>query len=690
MRTVFYGVVFVIVLFCSLPLQGQNKKGVRTITLEQLLGLGRKSSASAEATPATSYEQKAFSSGNKYLGLKEIDLSAGGALTQEMVSEPFTRYNVKATYDLKGVTVKMPEGTILDLSEGYLKNGALKFDGTLVGPVYSISKKERISNVKISGTYYETLLDLWGDTGELVFPWDTTAPKKVYMVDLKKFGITPGYQKKGSNGHYSDRQYDLMYNNGVGFTNAIQWAYKNGYDGIRFPKNDYCFTPRTVGEYNSPKCAQVLVQNLEKFDIDLGGGSYFNILDSGRKSRYYKASGEQYDQSSFMFWVACCINVSIHNGYLVGDRLIRDYTNPKEVNQEQTYGITVQAYSYNIRIHHIDASSFMGDGISMWQIGEYFDSYDSKMVTPGTHWVSVTFPKKYGLEGKIRNGESCTVSDFIEINRDSQNAIIKKVKSTNVFSLNNNRGYTRIPNVYQNVDILVFKGNKTDKPSRIIRSSYLNSFKLSPDERRIKLQFYYDEGVDDKGFRHTITVSDIVPGNCVIENCKIHNNHRGGITGGINHTVIRDSFFYKDLEAKNYKGLKVPVYTEGATNYHIDYEDSFGKGLSVYGCRFVSPRELTGRLLFGVLTLDFHDNVSDNPVIVYNNLFSNIYDNQFNNKSLGIAGWLLSDNVHNQNEYGCKYLTRVIHIHHNSISKLIEHRTDYRTFVFAHDNVLRR
>ncbi len=658
------------------------------------MGWGKKKSASTETAAASQTTSQSNSAsvtsttGNKYLGLREVDLISGGTLTQAMVSEPYTRYNVKATYDLKGATIKMPEGTILDLSEGYLKNGTLKVNETLVAPVYGISKKERISNLKISGTYVETLVDLWGDTDEPVFPWDTTAPKKVYTVDLKKFGITAGYQKKGSNGHYSDKQYDLMYKNGVGFTNAIQWAYKKGYDGIRFPKNDYCFTPRTVGKDNSPKCAQVQVMNLDKFDIDLGGGSYFNILDSSRKSRYYKATGESYDQSSHMFWVACCINVSIHNGFLVGDRLIRDYSDSKEVFQQHTYGIVVQAYSYDIHIHHIDASSFMGDGIVMCQIGEYFDSYDTRMITPGTHWVSTTFPGKYGLRGKIKNGESCSVSDYIEISRDSQNPIIKKVRSTNVFSLNNNRGYTRIPNIYQNVDILVFNDrNKTDTPSRIIKSSYLNSFKLLPDERRIKLQFYYDEGVDNNGYRHNLTVSDIVPGNCIIENCKIHNNHRGGITGGFNNTTIRYSYFYKDLDSKNYNGMTVPIFTEGATNYHIDYEDSFGKGLSVYGCRFDSPRELTGRLLFGVLTLDFHDNISDNPVIVYNNLFSNIYNNRFNNKVLGISGWFLSENVHNRNEYGCKYLARMIHLHHNHIVKAVEHRSDYRTYIFNHDNI---
>lgn len=665
------------------------KEPPKEISLADLMSVGGESD---NAKVSTRSAREGDSHKQDITGLERVYLRGGNGkvLTQDMIGTKLRRYVIEGTFDLEGKKLVMPYGSVLDLEEGELRNGSIVMDQTRVTPVYGISRQTRIKNVKVSGDYFETLVDLWGVSDQPLFPWDSTPPRRVYTVDLKKFGITPGYQIRRSDGHYSDSQYDLMYRNGVGFTKAIQWASQNGYDGIRFPKNDYCFTPRTVGEKNSPECGQVLVQDLVKFDIDLGGGSYYNILDSSVKSKYYKGTGESFEQRSFMFWIARCINLSIHNGVFIGDRVLRDFTHAKEVNFDQTYGIVVGSYAYNIRMHHLDMSSFMGDGIAMLQTGEYFDSYEGTKITPSHNSVSVSIPEKQSLSGKSIINESRSVTEIMKLSKQTQDPFINAIKSQKIYYINNNRGYTRIPNIYLNVDILTFREGKYDVPNRVLKTSYLNSFKLNDDESAFKVRFHYDEGVGRDGFKHNVTITGPIPENCIVENCRIHDNHRGGITGGNNNTIIRDSWFSKNLTETNYRNKTIPVFTMGATNYHIDYEDCFGEGLEIYNCVFKSPKELVGRLLFGVLTLDFHDNKSDNPVIVYNNLFSNIHHNTFTTTGLGLSGWFLTNNVRYQNELGCKYLTRVIYFHDNRVGSNDAPSSQYRTLVIEDNNARSR
>lgn len=687
-------IICVFLLLSGVSAFGQGNKPVKSITLDQLLGK-KKTENVIQSSPIVA-PKTANNGYREHIGaigsvLERIELK-GTSLTQDKISAPYRRYVVNGTMDLGGKTISVPDGCILDLENGSLKNGALKMNTTLVTPIYGISKERNISKVKVSGEYYETLVDLWGEQTEPLFPWDTSAPRKVYIVDLKKFGITPGYQKRGSDGHYSDRQYDLMYNNGVGFTKAIRWAYDNGYDGIRFPKNDYCFTPRTVDKDKpSSLCGQVLVYDLNKFDIDLGGGTYYNILDSSRKSKYYTLSPETpYAQASKLLLVFCCVNVQIHNGKLVGDRKLRDFSDKKESSQESTTGILLSGYVYNTRLHHLDISSFMGDGICVAQFGNIFSSYGSKYDTPGSKFVPKSYPGRYYVSktGEIKfdsnNIDKCTITDYIDLSKryNKQYEIVGLLKTKKSYTINNNLGYTRIPNAYSNVEVLTYNPSYSkDTPLRIIPVSYLESFRLNPDETGVKLQFRYDEGVGSDGFKHSAAVSDAISENVVIEYCKIHDNHRGGIAGGSKNNVIRYCEFEKDNIEVNYEGKKIPVFTVGGTNYHINYEDSFGKGLEVYGCSFISSNQNIGKLLFGVFTLDFHDNVSDTGIGIYRNIFSDIHHNLFKNNGLWLSPWSLSK-MDGKEGLGIKYLTRVICYHDNEVdapSKISEHN---RTIIF--------
>lgn len=685
------------ILICESLFSQEYGSSTKSISLDQLLG--RKNTESVELPSFRSHSVTHITGRQEHLGaigsvLERIELK-GDILSQDMVSLPYRRYVVNGTMDLGGKVITIPVGCILDLESGSLKNGSLKMNATLITPIYGISKERNINGVLVSGEYYETLVDLWGEQTEPLFPWDTTAPRKVYIVDLKKFGITPGYQKRGSDNHYTNKQYELMYNNGIGFTNAIRWAYDNGYDGIRFPKNDYCFTPRTTRNENPSAGPIVLVQDLDKFDISLGGGSYYLILDSKRKSRYYSTSPEKpYVQGGNLFFVAACINTQIHNGHIVGDRELRDYDEGAERNVENTYGILLSSYCQNIRLHHLDIEDFMGDGIGISQFGNWMPDYDSRLYTPKMSWPGKAYAGKYSyIGGRVvkdsDNIDNCTISNYLKLTNHyfTSFEVIRKIASKNRFTFNNNLGYTRLINNYHNVEILTFNENySTEKPLRIVRTSYLENFELLPDETGVRIQSRYDDGITSNGIQHSGTVSDLISSNCVIEYCSIHDNHRGGISGGSNYVTIRHCSFSKSNATKNYLGKTIPLFLVGATNYHINFEDSYSKGLDIHDCSFQRNNSSIGRLLFGVLTLSFHNNTSDTGVLIYNNLCSNIYGNEFSSFAIGLADWRHSTNNDVLHDYGFLYSARVILVHDNHFKGLGSFKNHYRTFVWHYNN----
>lgn len=674
--------IFLLMFLSGSLLYGQGNKPVKSISLDQLLG---KKTTSTVKQPVNSVNVSSERVGAIGSVLEWVELK-GTSLRQEQISTPYRRYVVKGTMDLGGKTVSMPDGCILDLEQGSLKNGTLKMNTTLVTPIYGISKERNISKVKVSGDYYETLVDLWGEQTEPLFPWDTTAPKKVYVVDLKKFGITPGYQKKGSEGHYTDRQYDLMYNNGVGFTNAIRWAYDNGYDGVRFPKNDYCFTPRTTKSEKPAEGPVVLIQDYDKYDIDLGGGSYYLILDSKRKSKYYSLASEKpYAQGETMFFIAACINLQVHDGFMVGDRALRDYDDGLEKSQEKSRAFAVSGYCQNIRLHHLQMRDFMADGISCAQSGGIWRGYDD--IYQGI-WRAT--PGKSKPVAGDRN--YTTLTDYFRINLYSQKdamklGVVRKIASKRAFSVNNNQGYTRLINPYHDLEILTFDEKKSkDIPLRTIRSSYLETIILNPEETGIKVRSAYDEGATKDGLQHSETISELISSHVMIEYCSFEDNHRGGISGGSNDVTVRYCTFHKNQKTLNHSGKTIPLYLDGGTNYHINFEDNYAKDLKVYGCTFSRTANTIGKLLFGVYTLDFHDNVSDAPVFIYNNVLSDIHNNRFTGSPLWFSSWRHSDYDEGLQKHGFKYLTRIALVHDNEVGNQNSPGKHNRTVAYFYDN----
>lgn len=586
----------------------------------------------------------------------------------------------------------------------------------------------------------------------------------VYHVDTAQFGITEGMIEKGSNGHYTEAQYDIMYNNAVGFTRAFEYAHDNGYTKVIIPHGDYCFTPI----FNAEKAVSmagcipniIWILNISDLEIDMNGSTFHLMVDSTEHSKYYRYKRDNNDTKQWRYLcnligIGQSKNITIRNGKFRGDIYTRslndngNYYDYDEKSQEGCYGITVgiSAFTHNISLIDLDGSGFTGDFISsyarsLWVYEKPFWDGLYNTNNTGMKLLPINTIKglmNYGKSYKYGSSEIETASDTSSRRNNvavsgiydigawfdagyEKFGIVEEV-SKREFSLYTPGGYTRLPNCYGPlIQVITYSDEPTsidDKPLRIINTGYCESFQLFKNERYVRLQFLNETGlkafkvegttyipahfyrstsladldevndyfkvnltqqdiedgltnlpnqmiVDDEEAEGQPTSSDdisedvedvyqyeesnndaggigpkiaIVPKlnhTLLIEGCKIHDNGRGGIQGGMNDVVIRRCEFMKQQYSKTSGAQGAhPVFSIYGTNYHISHEDVVSKRLTVENCVFYSGRN-TGKLLFPtIIQLDFRNNVCYGCIpSVGNNFVTNICGNVFHDTSI--------------------------------------------------------
>ena len=603
------------------------------------------------------YDESNFSGkGYKILrkNIQTIDGVRKNILNSNMLSEPNTIYEIRYDFDLNDVEITIPENCVLKFNGGSLSNGTINGN-------YAKIEAETLDNVLINIKYISPV---------------SFNKNSTYYIIPEIWGIIEGYIEKGEDGHYTEEQYDIMYNNGVGFTKAIEYASNNGFNKVVFPKGKYCFTPfdSAVKFRNSNS---IWIHDLYNFDIDLNSSELYFLIDSTQKSKYVTFDyGSIYDIRGNLIGITTCENLNIHNGVIIGDRLIRTYTNTNEKWVEQTYGIVVNGININIKISDIDVSNFMGDGISAAMNNMVQVDYKVNVVNRSTNDL---LRKKseylyYMNNNKVSNNDigfkqvGSSITDFIDTDSlitDNylKHNLLKRYRKS--FRLAGNGGYTRLANCYcPNIDVLVYDSNAEDaKVIRIIPCSFLEDFQLYEYERYIKLQFIKDFDIPDEGILSNLVVTVKGAEGLIIENCYIHNNHRGNFSGSINNTTIRKCIFEKALTYN--QGVGIIDYPD-STNYHIDIEDSFCRKVTVHDCDFKGVAK--AELLFGCYDLSFYNNRCNEIPNIYNNISADIYDNVFKKGSI----FTLVSAIVNENTIGGRSkLQRHVTIHNNYIYSLM-------------------
>ena len=623
------------------------------------------------------YDESNFSGkGYKILrkNIQTIDGVRKNILNSNMISEPNTIYEIRYDFDLNDAEITIPENCVLKFNGGSLSNGTINGN-------YAKIEAETLDNVLINIKY----------TSPVNFNKLYT-----YYIIPKVWGIIEGYIEKGEDGHYTEEQYDIMYNNGVGFTKAIEYASNKGFNKVVFPKGKYCFTPfDSAIKYRNSN--SIWIHDLYNFDIDLNSSELYFLIDSTQKSKYVTFNyGSIYDIRGNLIGITTCENLNIHNGVIIGDRLIRTYTDASEKWAEQTYGIVVSGININIKISDIDVSNFMGDGIAASMHNMVQVDYKANVVSRSTdNLLRKKSEYLYYMKGnKVSNNDlgfkqvGSSITDFIDTDSLITNDYLKHNllrRYKKYFRIAGSGGYTRLANCYcPNIDVLVYDSNAEDaKVIRIIPCSFLEDFQLYDYERYIKLQFIKDFDIPDEGITSNLVVTVKGAEGLIIENCYIHNNHRGNFSGSINNTTIRKCIFEKALTYN--QGVGIIDYPD-STNYNIDIEDSFCREVTVHDCEFKGVA--TNDTLFGCYDLSFYNNRCNSIPYIYNNIFSDIHDNIFKS---GSTFNIVSKIVEKNAVGGRSKLQRHVAIHNNYIYTLnlntVSLDTIKNTTVSFNDNI---
>lgn len=438
-----------------------------------------------------------------------------------------------------------------------------------------------------------------------------------YVIELERFGITEGSQGKPP---YTLDQYEIGLNNCIGFNNALKWANHNGFGTVMLPRGRYsiCYTNFSAIADNYFRNNHIALFSNQI--LDLNGSTIDVMFDSNNKSPYdlSPVSNEPWRLNGRVFVIEECHNAHIRNGTIIGDIANRSFTSTgpgfeSEKGMEQTYGVFFDRSSY-CSAEFIDSSMFMGDGIC---IGA------SPKGWPKTNLVinNTCLPGFVGTDGVIvTTTPGAYVSDAYAIDPTKYSII----------QMRTGGGYTRIPKMSDKQFFFVF----FDAAGALIIKKpavYLQPITVPYKATTFRIQFLNE----DIGLPTLTTVNfNVGPPQCnhiKISHCQIHDNHRGGVSGGSDYTLIEYCNFYRNGEDS---GIGVPLFPD-TTRYAINFEDSYANYLMIYNNEFSNGFN-------GVLLGVYHARVVSNyfanisGVVVYNNSNTFISQNMFYSASVGL------------------------------------------------------
>ena len=339
-----------------------------------------------------------------------------------------------------------------------------------------------------------------------------------YVIKASDWELTEGEMQKDANGHYSALQYSQMWQNGKGISDAVKYAYDNGYTKIMLPKGTYCFCTRST----YVTLPSVVLYDLNNVDLDLNDSTLKLCVDSSENNPYEKPS-KSYQKTGCLLNLSYCRKTSVRNGNFIGDRLERSYAQHLETHNESTTGISIGAGCINITIQNCDVREFMGDGISSIGYG-WFKGFPTDDTTSGTSTyrnIKYMVGADYGAQHDwfkasrnisyiVENGsakktgkylDTALTNGFIDLNILYQDDLDCKNRLADskerVFTLGNNQGYTRMTECYPYaVGILTYSTDDANaQPIRMFESSYCQRVIFNPSERYIKFQYSFEDNL---------------------------------------------------------------------------------------------------------------------------------------------------------------------------------------------------
>ena len=208
-----------------------------------------------------------FSMTNATYAGKVVLAGPDNILTQPMIGEPNTKYVVEIDYDLKGKTITVPSGCIIEFDGGSLNNGTLIGHGT---SIVAAPTKVFGSDLTVEGTWSATdYLCEWfgGDVekcintfGNISFIQETIISKPVHIRRWATINLKASHSIKVSNDFVGDYLFEALLD--------VEDPGKNRY----YFNPNLAFTGGGLIDLNNKTC---LIRAFKK-DKSVGGTLLFN------------------------------------------------------------------------------------------------------------------------------------------------------------------------------------------------------------------------------------------------------------------------------------------------------------------------------------------------------------------------------------------------------------------------------
>lgn len=388
-----------------------------------------------------------------------------------------------------------------------------------------------------------------------------------YLVEPERWNIVSGDLGAPP---YSEVEYAQAYNNNVGFTSAIQYANEQGYSEVLFPRGDYCFIYTNLNTMTyvayMPGCIDL--EGIHDIDVNLNGSVLRVIFDSNNRNPYdHGTIYEPRDLSGRLIRRRFTSNVDIKNGELIGDMYLRSFYNPLEKRVEQTYGVFSIYNCFNCSETNLSIHGFAGDSISgstrgynsvvmqPWDIGGFDDATGAPVIEAGsyrTQKIDLTTFTVY------RNAVQLATSGYTRAGEF-------KDERLSVFFYDTNNVFISSEFIYQTFDITLPKNCRY-----VAFVCYKNTVNTAT------ATFGTLVLVSGSSFNQTI------------KNCRIYDNHRGGISNIPGGTVIDNCDIFDNAGSisgptgNTKQGW--PVFPD-STRYGINVEDVYVRSLTIMNSR---------------------------------------------------------------------------------------------------------
>lgn len=388
-----------------------------------------------------------------------------------------------------------------------------------------------------------------------------------YLIQLDAFNITKAWVPQKP---YTAADYQKAKDNVDGVNAAIDYAVNTlNIKMVKLPEGNYTFTylNRNMGQghpYENKTC--VLIPS--HTTLDISGCKVEMMYDSVNRSPYDTSSDPVYQFNGFVFGFYHAVKAKLTGGEVLGDLYQRDFVSGEDW-VESTYGVMHNFGSRYCEVDGVTIRGFMGDNIII-------GNYPGTGTSVGTGW-----DPEFTLGDLLTNGADNTGYVSQNLNNSYKTEFIAlpgSEEDNRTLCIITGVGYARIPpfnNGY--VSFYWYDSNYNFIGSEV--NQILEETKRPKGAKYLRI-VTHNESSNDAVKSFGIQVASNPCTNFTIKNCDLSDSHRGGISGGTNHTLIQSCRIYN-----NGAGWKeaVAVFPD-FTRYQINFEDSYCLGMTVENC----------------------------------------------------------------------------------------------------------